>query len=538
MAHLTGGQALVQSLLRHDVRTVFGLPGVQLDWIFDALYDVRDAITVVHTRHEQALSYMADGYARTTGRVGVCLMVPGPGLLNAMAGLATAYACSSPVLCLTGQIPSNLMGVGRGVLHEIKDQLTMAQSVSKWTGRAMRPEDIPGLVVEAFRQLRSGRPRPVVLEIPPDVLQAAGDVPLAVPAPVDVPAGDPEAIDKAARMLGKAEHPIIFAGGGVVQAEAGEPLRHLAETLQAPVVLTSNGKGALSDRHFLAQNMLAARELLPRADVVLVAGTRFVQPATGSWGPGEGQTVIQMDIDPEEIGRNRRVDVGIVADCRRGLAALATRVERYVRARPSRREELLAAKQRAADLFSSIQPQAAFTHAIREAVPEDGIVVSESTQVGYWMHLGFPVYRPRTFLTSGYQGTLGYGFPTALGAQAGNPTTPVVSINGDGGFMYNVQELSTVVRHKLNVATIVFNDDAFGNVLRIQRQNFGGHVIASDLRNPDFLTLAQAFGIEGVRTDSPDGLRAALRAVLASGHPALIEVPVGVMPDPWRLILK
>lgn len=536
VARLTGGQALAQSLVRHGVRAVFGLPGVQLDWVFDALYEARDAITVYHTRHEQALSYMADGYARTTGQVGVCLMVPGPGLLNAMAGLATAYACSSPVLCITGQIPSNLIGVGRGVLHEVKNQLDVVRSVTKWAERAMRPEEIPGLVGEAFRQLRTGRPRPVAVEIPPDVLQETGDVTPITSEPAEPPAGDPGAIEDAARALGAAERPLIFAGGGVAQAEAGEALQQLAEMLQAPVVLSSNGKGALSDRHYLVQNMIAARELLPRSDVVLAVGTRLVQPATSPWGLGEGHTVIQMDIDPEEIGRNRRVAVGITADARLGLAQLAARVERCNRIRESRRDELLEVKRNAADVLLSIQPQAAFAQAIRDAVPDDGIVVSGMTQVGYWMNHGFPVYRPRTFLTSGYQGTLGYGFPTALGARVGNPAKTVVSVNGDGGFMYNVQELSTMVRHRLNVVTIVFNDNAYGNVRRTQRETFGGRLIASDLLNPDFLALAESFGVDGIRTATPDGLREALSAAIGAGRPALIEVPVEEMPSLWGLL--
>lgn len=536
VVRLTGGQALVQALAAHGVRDVFALPGVQLDWIFDALYEARETITVTHTRHEQALSYMADGYARTTGRAGVCLMVPGPGLLNAMAGLATAYACSSPVVCITGQIPSNLIGVGRGVLHEVNDQLSVVRAVTKWAERAMRPEEIPGLVADAFRQLRTGRGRPVALEIPPDVLQCACDVAPAVPAPVERPDGDPEAIEAAARALGAAERPVIFAGGGVLRAEAWTPLLQLAEALQAPVIMSSNGKGAVSDRHDLAHNMFAGRELLPASDVVLAVGTRLVQPATSAWGLGEQHTVIQMDIDPEEIGRNARVTIGIVADACRGLRRLAERVERYNRVRESRGDELRAVKQKVAGLLLPMQPQAQFAQAIRDAVPDDGIVVSGMTQVGYWMNQAFQVYRPRTFLTSGYQGTLGYGFPTALGAKVGNPSTVVVSVNGDGGFMYNVQELATMVRHKMPVVAIVFNDNAYGNVRRIQQETFDGRLIASDLLNPDFLKLAESFGVDGVRTGTPDGLQKTLRAAIDGGRPTLIEVPVGEMPSLWPLL--
>jgi len=243
-----------------------------------------------------------------------------------------------------------------------------------------------------------------------------------------------------------------------------------------------------------------------------------------------------MDIDPEEIGRNTPVAIGIEADLKAGLAELVNRVPRHNRKRPSREEELTALKERIDDLLFELQPQASYAQVIREELPEDGILVNESTQVGYWSNLGFPVYEPNTFLTSGYQGTLGYGFATALGAQVGNPDKRVVSINGDGGFMYNVQELSTAVRHGINLVTIVFNDNAYGNVRRIQKESFGGRTIASDLLNPDFVKLAESFGVEGRRAEGPEGLRAALRDALASGHPTLIEVPVGEMPSIWPIV--
>ncbi len=536
MPQMTGGQALVAQLMREGIEVVFGLPGVQLDWAFDALYDVQDRVRIYHTRHEQATSYMADGYARTTGKVGMCLVVPGPGLLNAMAGLSTAYACNSKVLCVAGQIPSEHIEKGRGMLHEIPHQLEAVRSVTKWAARAMRPQEIPGLVREAFRQLHSGRPRPVEIEIPPDVLQSQAEVTLLDPEPVERPSGDPDLIEQAARALGQAERPLIFAGGGILAAEAWEELQTVAELLEAPVVMTMNGKGALSDRHYLAQNMVAARELTPQSDVILVVGTRFLQPATSEWGPN-GQVVIQMDIDPEEIGRNYSPTIGIVADARRGLAELANRLPKHNRKRASRKEELTALKERVDDMLWEVQPQASYAMALRQVLPDDGILVSESTQVGYWTWNAFPVYRPRTLLTSGYQGTLGYGFATALGVQVGNPDKPVISINGDGGFMYNVQELATAVQHGINLVTVVFNDNAYGNVRRIQKERFGGRLIASDLYNPDFVKLAESFGIEGIRVEGAEQLKWALERSLGAGRPVLIEVPVGEMPSIWSIIM-
>jgi acetolactate synthase-1/2/3 large subunit len=539
MAQMTGGQALVESLKVEGVSVVFGLPGVQLDWAFSALWEQREHIKVYHTRHEQATAYMADGYARTTGRVGTCLVVPGPGLLNAAAGLSTAYACNSPVLCIAGQIQSDLIGRDRGVLHEIKNQLEMIGSVTKWAGRAMRPQEIPGLVREAFRQLTSGRRRPVEIEIPPDVLQATAEVPILEPEPpATPPAADPDLVERAAQALGRAERPLIFAGGGVLASDASPELEVLAEMLQAPVVMTTNGRGALSDRHYLAQLPLAGSALTPQADVVLAVGTRFVQPATMPWGVKPHQTVIQLDIDPAEVGRNTKVDVGLVADARQGLRQLIERLPRYNRSRPSRREDSEAVRRRVRETFDSLQPQADLAMAIREELPEDGIFVTEVTQVGYWANQAFPVYRPRTFLTAGYQGTLGFGFTTAMGAKIGNPDRKVVSIAGDGGFAYQLAELSTLVQHGISLVTVVFNDNAFGNVRRIQQQQFGGRVLASELVNPDFVKLAEAFGVAGVRAKNAAELRLALRDALSDTHPTLIEVPLGEVPSIWNVTLR
>ncbi len=534
---MTGGQALVAALEGEGIDTIFGLPGVQLDGAFDALYDARDRVRVLHTRHEQATAYMADGFARTTGRVGTCLVVPGPGLLNATAALSTAYACNSPVLCVTGQIQSDLIDVGRGLLHEIPNQLGMIRSVTKHAARASSPGEIPGVVRDAFTQLRTGRTRPVEIEIPPDVLFAVAEVtPLPPASPREPAAGDPAKLERAAQILGAAEQPLIWVGGGISNAEAWDELLALAELLQAPVVMTAHGKGAISDRHYLAHGLVEAIELAPLADVVLAVGTRFVDPATANWGIKAGQQVIQLDIDPEEIGRNHPPTVGIEADAKAGLAALVDLVGRHSRRRPSREAELSERKRNVQARVRAVGPQAEYALAIRRELPDDGIVVSEMTQVGYWANLGYPVYQPRTYITPGYQGTLGFGFPTSLGAKVGNPATPVVSINGDGGFGFCLNELSTMARHEIAAVAIVFSDDAYGNVRRIQREQFGGRTIASDLRNPDFLKLADAFGIAARRAETPDALGTALRDSLNAAEPTLIEVPIGPVPNPWTAL--
>jgi acetolactate synthase-1/2/3 large subunit len=536
---MTGGQALVAQLLAEGVDTIFGLPGVQLDGAFDALYDAQTdgRVRVLHTRHEQATAYMADGYARATGRVGTCLVVPGPGLLNASAALSTAYACNSPVLCITGQIQSDLIEFGRGLLHEIPNQLQMVRSVTKHAARATTPEDIPALVRDAFVQLWTGRTRPVEIEVPPDTLFAGAEVEL-LPAAGERPrpAGDADLIERAAHLLGGAKKPLIWSGGGVLNSGAWDEVLTLAELLQAPVVMTNNGKGAISDRHYLAHNIIAGIELLPEADVILAVGTRFVDPATARWKIEPGRTVIQLDVDAGEIGRNYPPVVGIAADAKTGLTALAERVGAHSDRRPSRQEELAAVKASVRARMDAIHPQADFGLAVRAALPDDGILVSEMTQVGYWSNFAYPVYEPRTFITSGYQGTLGFGFPTALGVKVGKPETPVVSINGDGGFGFALAELSTMVRHGINTVVVVFNDSAYGNVKRIQEVQFGGRTIASDLHNPDFVRLAECFGGVGRRAETGSALRTAIEEAIKADEPTLIEVPVGQMPNPWSVL--
>jgi acetolactate synthase-1/2/3 large subunit len=470
---------------------------------------------------------MADGFARTTGEIGTCLVVPGPGLLNAAAGLSTAYACSSPVLCIAGQVQSDMIGAGRGVLHEINNQMETIASVCKHVERAMTPQEIPQMVHRAARELRTGRPRPVEIEVSPDVLERVTDVTLMEPESWTRDRADPELLERAAELLGKAERPLIVSGGGVLSSGAWDELRELAEMLEAPVVMTDNGRGGLSERNYLAQPLPAARELIPGADVVLAVGTRFfLGPQVAGMELPDGQLFVQIDIDDEEIGRNRQPDLGIRGDAKHALGELVRRVAPHNRSRDSRQSELAAITAARRERLATMEVQNGYAQAIRDELPDDGIFVNESTQVGYFSRQGFPVYEPRTYLNSGYQGTLGYGFATALGAQVGNPHRKVVSINGDGGFMYNVQELSTMAHFDIPLVAIVFNDNAFGNVRRIQQERMGDHPFASDLSNPDFVKLAELFGVAGKRATNPDELRSALREGFASNKPMLIEVPM------------
>jgi len=533
---MTGGQAIVRTLIKNGVDTVFGLPGVQLDNMFDALYETQNSVRTLHTRHEQGAAYMALGYAQSTGKLGVCTVVPGPGVLNAAAALSTAAASNVPVLCLTGQIPSYQIGLGLGIPHEIRDQPGAMRGVVKWVGRAESPAETPTVLHDGLRSMLAGRHQPGVFEMAPDIMGKTEEVALLEPESFDdEEALDETAIDAAARLLGGAEKPAIFVGSGVFGAEA--ELLRVAELLEAPVVMSRTGRGAVSDEYYLAQGMIAGQGLWPDVDVVLVVGTRFLAPAL-AWGREDEVKVVRVDIDPEQAVKPRPADHCIIASARAGLAGLAKGIEAHNRKRTSRKTELNAVKQEVQGKLAALEPQYGFAKVIRDELPEDGILVTDVTQLATFTQNWMPIYRPRTLITPGYQGTLGLGFPTGLGAQVGNPDRKVVVISGDGGFMFNVQELSTAVAHGINLVTIVFADGAFGNVKRIQKDNFGGRNIAVELHNPDFVALAKSFGMLGIRAKTPDALRKAMREAFDAGGPALIEVPVGELPNIWTLIKR
>ncbi|MEM9681810.1 MAG: thiamine pyrophosphate-dependent enzyme [Pseudomonadota bacterium] len=536
MTTMTGGQAIVQSLIRNGVDTVFGLPGVQLDHTFDAFHESQEEVRVIHTRHEQGAAYMALGYAQSTGRVGTCIVVPGPGVLNTGAALATAAGSNVPVFCLTGQIPSYQIGQGLGIPHEIRDQLQAMGGIVGWAERADSPADAPEKIRGAFRAMLSGRHQPAVFEMAPDVMGQSGNVELLEPERFNEgPETEDAAIAAAAELLGSAEKPVIFVGSGVFGAEA--ELLRVAEMLEAPVVMSRTGRGAVSDRSYLAQNMIAGQELWTEADAALVVGTRFLAPAL-AWGREEEVKTVRIDIDPEQGAKPRSADIGITASARTGLSLLAERLDKTNRTRPSRKDELEALKAEIHERLASLEPQHSLAWAMRDELPDDAIIVTDVTQLATYSQYDIPIYEPRTLITPGYQGTLGYAYPTGLGAQVAHPDRKVLVISGDGGFMFNVQELSTAVAHGINVVCVVFADGAFGNVKRIQKDSFGGRNIAVELHNPDFVTLAKSFGMLGLRAKTADELRHAMREAFDAKGPALIEVPVGELPSIWKLIRR
>lgn len=533
MAQMTGGQALARSLHREGVRTIFGLPGVQLYHALGGLLDTPE-IRFINTRHEQGTTYMADGYARVAGQEGIAMVVPGPGLLNASAGLSDAYAASSPVMLISGQISIDAIGKNRGVLHELNDQLDVARTITKWCSRILDPTQIPAAVHEAFRQMNTGRPRPVEIEIPPETLAQVAEIELSEPGIYSPEPPDSASVDKAAARIAKAERPVIWAGGGVIRSGASESLLRLAEFLQAPVINTPEAKGAISARNYLSLGTAKAGQARPdldplhlyakECDLILAVGTRFATHTLE-----DSMQVVQIEIDPEEAGRNHANTQVVLGDARVSLEALHDALQSSG-PRSSRREEFEAFRAQRDQVRVQVKPQNPYMEALRDAIPDDGVVVADSTQVGYHSNTFFPVYEPGTYINSSYQGNLGFAFPTALGAKVGLPDRAVVSISGDGGFMFNVQEIATAVQHGINLVAVVFNDNAYGNVLRDLNDIFDGRDVGATLHNPDFIKLAEAFGAGAMKAQGPSELNGCLKEALADNRPTLIEVPVEKMP--------
>lgn len=536
MRKMTGGQAIVESLIDHGVDTVFGIPGIQLDNLFDAFHAKRNRLRVLHTRHEQGAAYMAMGYAQSSGRPGVFAVVPGPGLLNSLAALATAASANLPVLGLTGQIPSDQIGRGYGMVHELKDQMAVVGGVIDWVERANHPSEVPALMRDAFRAMRSGRGSPAVLEMAPDQLGLAAPVETMAPAePDEAPDPDPEQLRAAAERIAAAARPAIFVGSGAFGAEA--QLQRLAERLGAPVIISFGGRGVLSDEHPLAFDMLSGQEIWPEIDLALVVGTRFIAPAL-SWGREDEVEVVRIEIDPVQMRTPRPPSLGLVTSAAKGLEALLAALDGAPAGRPGFLARCDSIRDGFAAKLEGFAPLPELTRAVRRALPRDGILVTDVTQFAYFARYAFPIYGPRSFLIPGYQATLGWAYPAALGAKLSNPERKVVVVCGDGGLMFTVQELATAVQHGIAVVAIVFDNRAYGNVKTIQAQSYGGRHIAVDLTNPDFVALAQSFGMAAERAETADQLEQALTRLLAADRPALIEVPMGEVPSIWDLIRR
>ncbi|MDP6127624.1 MAG: thiamine pyrophosphate-binding protein [Dehalococcoidales bacterium] len=536
MSEMTGAEALIESLSHHEVEVIFGIPGVQIMELLDTFYRNRK-VRWVTVRHEQTAAYMAFGYARSTGKVGVAMVVPGPGALNSCAAIGTAYAASTPVLLLAGQIDRQNLGKNRGMLHEVTEQMDVFRPITKWNGRITEVSDIPATLQFAMGKLKTGRPRPVEIEIPFDLWGSTGSVQFD-----KVASSPPRPVDRAkirevVSMMTNAERPVIWAGGGIITGNAAGELREFAERINSPVVMTAEGKGSISADHPLASGdaNFHSNPVLSMADLIVCLGSRFF-PRQRVRSDATGPKVIQIDIDDKEIGRNWNVDLGIVADVRPSLAALLEELPESNKGQweTAEIERINAAWRTEMEEAAPIQTSA--LRDIRDELEEDGILVCGVTNVGYWSQLYYPVYKPRTFLTSSYFVTLGYVFPTALGAKVGNPDRQVVAISGDGGFLFAAGDLATAVQQKLNVVTIIFNDGTYGATYRIQQRNYENRIIGTELKNPDFAALAESFGARGIKLTDHKELKGALRSAFAENGPVVIEVPVPNMVLPWEVI--
>jgi acetolactate synthase-1/2/3 large subunit len=528
---MTGGQALVAQLVREGVTHVFGLPGDQTMHALDAFYD-EPSIRFVTTRHEQGTTYLADGYARGGGRPGVAFVVPGVGVYNAGAGLATAFAASSPVVLIAGQV--NRDGIGRhlGLLHEIDDQLDVVRPITAWQRRALHATEIPATVHEAFARVQRGRRRPVEIEMPPEAFSETSELMLCAPAESVREAADPDEITRAADLLATAQRPVIWAGGGVVLGDATQELAELAEFLQAAVVTTRQGKGGFDARHPLYAGTAWVNQrlqpLFDDADVVLAVGTHLIGNAIPA-----GTPVVHVDVDGAEIGIHRVDAVPVVGDAAPTLAALLAELRTRRDPAPSRGPEISAFRAMVDASLRAVGPQAALVDQLRAAIPDDGVLVPCTTTLGYMSHMLYPAYGPRTYLSTSYMGTLGWGFPAALGVKVARPDTPVVCATGDGGFLFAATELATAVQYGINTVTVVYDDGAYGNSNRDQRERFGGREIGTVLRNPDFVRFAESFGADATRVGKGDDVGPAVREALGNDRPTVIEVPMDRLPSPF-----
>ena len=476
---------------------------------------------------------MADGYARAGGQVGVCLSTTGPAALNTLTPLGTAFSDSSRVLCIASQIQAEFLGREKGLLHECSGQSGGFQAVTKWRQTATTVDAIPWLVRDAFAQLGSGRPRPAALEIPCDVLDAAGRPALPAPLETDLEQPCPEELSRACQLLEKARRPVIWAGGGLIRAGASDALTRLAERLQSPVFTTTLGKGAIPEDHPLsAGNTLlhpAGRAYLQTCDLMLAVGTRFKEIETERWHLKLPERLIHMDIDPAEIGRNYEVSAAVVGHARPALEGCLELCRGAAPARDRARE----VKELRGRIWSECRQRAPaaveLVECLRAALPRESVLVCDLTAAASWCHHLLEVYEPATFHSPWGFCTLGFGLPAAIGAKLAQPRRPVVLLSGDGGFLFNCQELATAVECGLPLVMMVFNDRGYG-VLRPQQMARYGRTHAADLVNPDFADLAKAFGAGALRVERLEDLPRNLSKALCQPKPCLIEVTA---PIPW-----
>ncbi|MFM8319760.1 MAG: thiamine pyrophosphate-binding protein [Chloroflexota bacterium] len=542
MPEIYGAQAIIKCLEQYGIEMVFGIPGLYNMPIFDALYH-HPTIRVVVVRHEGGAAFMADGYARATGRPAAVLTLPGPGLTNALTGIGEAFSDSVPMLVLSTQVNRQFIDQNAGLLHEMTGQFEMLSKLTKYSERITEGSQIAAAFQRAMQAMRSGRPRPVQIEIPRDI--QVGPAPWPQPIPGGLPAAgeqparcrpSEEMLRSAAFALAQAQRPLIYAGGGVISSEAGAELLALAERLGAPVLTTGMGAGAIPSDHPLACGVawIAAADIRPlvaACDAFLAVGTRFNQGMTAGWELPLPETTIRVDIDEAEIERNLPMRTRLVGDARFTLDTLdrllaEMGVQRYGQVDIGMQLAVEQFRQALQDKLGSSAPWMA---ALRAALPRDAIISCDMSLFWADMLGTFPIYHPRTMLFPWGFGTLGFAIPEAIGAKLANPNQPVAAICGDGAFLFTGAELATAVQYNLGLPILVPNNHAYGMIKVQQRDQYDEKFIAVDLVNPDFVQLAQAFGANGVRVAKPGELAEAIRRALKSNKPTVIEIP-------WRWV--
>ncbi len=537
----TGGELIVDALIKAGVTHAFGIPGVHNLPIYDALYR-RGAITSYVTRHEQGAAFMADGYARVSGRPGVALVTTGPGLTNTVTPVAGSWSDSVPVLVIgtAGELP--LLGKYRGYLHEYKDQHGVMEAAAG-ADLITRTADLERATLEALARMQSGRPRPRVLEVPIDVLAASAEtVPGEPPALPPPPVPDAAAVERTAAMLRAARYPIIFAGGGAARRAGDGLLLRLAETLRAPVLTSISGKGAVPDSSWWSAGCTWRTSSGPtdgypdvwrKADAGLVVGSRLTGMSTRAWRLPLPARLAHLDLDEAEMGKSYPVTERLVGDARAGIELLLEAIERQGGTGASRWDPAEIRAARDADDAAGAQrcPEAlAIVRGLRAGLPEDGILACDQAIACYWAVRHFPVERPRRFLYPAGSAALGFGLPVGIGAQVAAPTTPVCVLAGDGGFLFTGTELATAVQYELPLAIVICNDNAYGMIKAAQERRYDGRVLDTELRNPDFVAYGRAFGAHAERLAGPDELAGALAAAWRRRGPSLYVLDIKLAP--------
>ena len=524
MDQCTGSHALVDSLASEGVTTLFGVPGVDTLGVYDAFLD-RPEICPINVRHEQSAVFMADGYARSGGGIGVALTSGGPGALNTLTAMATAHNDSVPVLHLVNENPAHVRRKSRGYFHDLSDQLGVFRPVTDFVFQATLASEIAPAINLAMGALRDRRPRPALVEVAGEAFAEPCDRPVLVPTPTNRRQPGQSELDYAALLLKEAERPVIWAGGGSIASGAELELVQLAERLGAPVLTSQAGKGSFPADHDLHvgnwANEKPVRELLSRSDILLAVGTRFSYFPTGGWSLRLPSTIIQIDLDPAEIGRNYSVTAPVVGDARPALQGLLDRLGDT--AKPSRSAEVAEITARVSAGVGR-PPEIEVLDQLRAALPRDTRVFNDPTTIAFWARSHWPAYEPRTwFVPSGF-GTLGFALPAAIGGKVAVPGAPSVAIIGDAGVMFTIQDLMTAVEHRIPVVVIVFNDRGYG-VERRHQDHLYGRRSGVDLQPPDFVALAHAFGARGQLVDDLGKLGSAVESALDADGPVLLEVP-------------